>query len=104
MHRQGHQPFKANPITSLAAPQKFLVTLHISRVDLGNLGLHRISVTRGPKRCAVLPADIVKRINATQIDILVKIATTRGPQVFVQLRHCDNRGPQIKAVTILGDR
>ena len=69
VHWQRHQALIADLVSRFAAAQEFFISLHIRGVYLRYLGLHRVRVRRCLKRCAIRPADFVKRKHGLQFDI-----------------------------------
>ena len=102
MQRDTPQPLKPDLVSLGSTGEKIEVSRNVPRGQAVHLGQHGIRIANRPEPGTVLPADLVERIHWAQLDILVKVAPNRCPQVFENRGHGDNCRPKIK--TIAADR
>ena len=104
MHRLGDHALEPDDIAGVGVTQELPVSGDIAGRQPRHLGQHRIGVLpRGESR-PVRPAHLVEGIERAQVHLGVEVPPAGGPERAVDLRHRDDRRPQVEPVPALRHR
>jgi len=99
VHRLCDHALEADDVAAIRILEKPQIAVDIPRREAADLLDHRVGrAARGEMR-AVGPADLVERVERTQVDIGVEVAPARGPELAEDLGDGDDRRPEVEPVT-----